>query len=106
MNAEKLTARFSSSLSHLFLRAVVLIGDSGVGKSNLLSRFVKDEFSLDSKTTIGVEVRRKKPRPLRRSLVTPRAQTPPLTLSVSLSAHTPRARRSSRPRRSRPRASG
>ncbi len=42
----------------------MLIGDSGVGKSNLLSRFVKDEFSLDSKTTIGVEVRRKKPRPL------------------------------------------
>jgi GTPase SAR1 family protein len=37
--------------------AVVLIGDSGVGKSNLLSRFVKDEFSMDSKTTIGVEVR-------------------------------------------------
>jgi hypothetical protein len=36
--------------------AVVLIGDSGVGKSNLLTRFVKDEFSLDSKTTIGVEV--------------------------------------------------
>jgi len=35
---------------------VVLIGDSGVGKSNLLTRFVKDEFSMDSKTTIGVEV--------------------------------------------------
>jgi ABC-type phosphate/phosphonate transport system ATPase subunit len=35
--------------------AVVLIGDSGVGKSNLLSRFTRDEFSLDSKSTIGVE---------------------------------------------------
>ena len=34
---------------------VVLIGDSGVGKSNLLSRFTRDEFSLDSKSTIGVE---------------------------------------------------
>lgn len=33
----------------------VLIGDSGVGKSNLLSRFAKDEFRLDSKPTIGVE---------------------------------------------------
>ncbi|XP_028786912.1 ras-related protein RABA6a [Neltuma alba] len=33
----------------------VLIGDSGVGKSNLLSRFTKDEFRLDSKPTIGVE---------------------------------------------------
>jgi len=34
---------------------IVLIGDSGVGKSNLLSRFHKDEFSLESKSTIGVE---------------------------------------------------
>ncbi|CAA0833913.1 Ras-related protein RABA4a [Striga hermonthica] len=34
---------------------VVLIGDSAVGKSQLLSRFARDEFSLDSKATIGVE---------------------------------------------------
>jgi small GTP-binding protein len=34
---------------------VVLIGDAGVGKSNLLSRFTRDEFTLDSKSTIGVE---------------------------------------------------
>ncbi|KAB2078200.1 hypothetical protein ES319_A06G146100v1 [Gossypium barbadense] len=34
---------------------VVLIGDSDVGKSNLLSRFTKNEFSLESKSTIGVE---------------------------------------------------
>jgi Ras-related protein Rab-11A len=34
---------------------VVLIGDTGVGKSNLLSRFTRNEFSIDSKTTIGVE---------------------------------------------------
>src|SRR4051812_37454833 len=36
-------------------RLVVLIGDSGVGKSNLLSRFTRNEFNLDSKSTIGVE---------------------------------------------------
>ena len=35
---------------------VVLIGDSGVGKSNLLSRFTRNEFNLESKSTIGVEV--------------------------------------------------
>ena len=35
--------------------AVVLIGESGVGKSNMLSRFTKNEFSHDSRTTIGVE---------------------------------------------------
>lgn len=34
---------------------VVLIGDSGTGKSNLLSRFTRNEFSLESKSTIGVE---------------------------------------------------
>lgn len=34
---------------------VVLIGDSGVGKSNLLSRFTRNEFTIESKSTIGVE---------------------------------------------------
>jgi len=38
-----------------FLFKVVLIGDSGVGKSNLLSRFTRNEFSMDTKSTIGVE---------------------------------------------------
>lgn len=33
----------------------MLIGDSGVGKSNLLMRFTKNEFNADSKSTIGVE---------------------------------------------------
>ena len=33
----------------------MIIGDSGVGKSNLLSRFTRNEFHLDSKSTIGVE---------------------------------------------------
>uniref|UniRef100_A0A0G4HVC1 Uncharacterized protein n=1 Tax=Chromera velia CCMP2878 TaxID=1169474 RepID=A0A0G4HVC1_9ALVE len=38
-----------------YLFKIVLIGDSGVGKSNLLSRFTRDEFNLESKSTIGVE---------------------------------------------------
>ncbi|KAG0948918.1 hypothetical protein G6F30_002474 [Rhizopus arrhizus] len=33
----------------------VLIGDSGVGKTNLLGRFTRNEFNLESKSTIGVE---------------------------------------------------
>lgn len=41
--------------SFFYLFAVVLIGDSGVGKSNLLSRFTRNEFNLESKSTIGVE---------------------------------------------------
>ncbi|KAJ6432586.1 RAS-RELATED PROTEIN RAB11C-LIKE [Salix viminalis] len=38
-----------------YLFKIVLIGDSGVGKSNILSRFTRNEFCLDSKSTIGVE---------------------------------------------------
>jgi Rab family protein len=44
---------FDEECDYLF--KAVLIGDSGVGKSNLLSRFAKGEFRLDSKPTIGVE---------------------------------------------------
>lgn len=32
-----------------------ILGDSGVGKSNILTRFTRNEFNLESKTTIGVE---------------------------------------------------
>ncbi|XP_066529699.1 ras-related protein Rab-25a [Hoplias malabaricus] len=45
----------STDLSYNFVFKVVLIGESGVGKSNLLSRFTKNEFNHDSRTTIGVE---------------------------------------------------
>ncbi|RKP31851.1 ras-domain-containing protein [Metschnikowia bicuspidata] len=43
------------SYDYEYLYKIVLIGDSGVGKSNLLSRFTRDEFNLESKSTIGVE---------------------------------------------------
>lgn len=43
------------SRSYDILLKIVLIGDSGVGKSNLLSRYTKNEFSVETKTTIGVE---------------------------------------------------
>jgi len=46
---------FKADDDYDFLFKVVLIGDSGVGKSNLLIRFTKNEFNLESKTTIGVE---------------------------------------------------
>jgi Ras-related protein Rab-11A len=38
-----------------FLFKVVLIGDSGVGKSNLMTRYTSDEFNVESPSTIGVE---------------------------------------------------
>ncbi|KAH7665712.1 Small GTPase protein [Dioscorea alata] len=34
---------------------IVLIDDSGVVKSNILSRFTRNEFCLESKSTIGLE---------------------------------------------------
>ncbi|KAF0972456.1 hypothetical protein FDP41_009359 [Naegleria fowleri] len=37
------------------LYKVVVIGDSGVGKSNLITRFTQNKFTKDTKPTIGVE---------------------------------------------------
>ena len=34
---------------------IVLIGDSSVGKTNILSKYLTDEFDPDSKATVGVE---------------------------------------------------
>ncbi len=38
-----------------YIYKIVLIGDSGVGKSNILSRYLTDTFTYDSKATVGVE---------------------------------------------------
>ena len=37
-----------------FLFKIVLIGDSNVGKSNVLQRYVSNDFQKESRTTIGV----------------------------------------------------
>ena len=34
---------------------VVLVGDSFVGKTNMMSKYLKNEFKSDSKATVGVE---------------------------------------------------
>ena len=34
---------------------VVIVGDSGVGKTNIMSKYLKNEFHEDSKATVGVE---------------------------------------------------
>mmetsp|Transcript_30826 Transcript_30826/g.54089 ORF Transcript_30826/g.54089 Transcript_30826/m.54089 type:complete len:216 (+) Transcript_30826:96-743(+) len=48
-----MTANGGKKWDHMF--KIVLVGDSGVGKSNLLSRFTRDVFCSDEKSTIGVE---------------------------------------------------
>lgn len=39
---------------------VVLRGDSGVGKSDLIARFTRNEFNIETKPPIGVEYTTKK----------------------------------------------
>jgi hypothetical protein len=46
---------FSPTHSQFVYKKIVLLGDSGVGKSNLVNRFVRNYFNKDSKSTIGVE---------------------------------------------------
>ncbi|XP_075516179.1 ras-related protein RABA4d-like [Primulina tabacum] len=48
---------FNQKIDYVF--KIVLIGDSAVGKSQLLARFARNEFSLESKATIGVEFQTK-----------------------------------------------
>jgi small GTP-binding protein len=45
----------SDSAEPDFLLKLILIGDSGVGKTNFLGQFVRNKFHPESKTTIGVE---------------------------------------------------
>jgi len=35
---------------------IVIVGDSGVGKSNILTRFTNDDFNQESKATVGVDL--------------------------------------------------
>lgn len=45
----------ATQYDHLF--KILLVGDSGVGKSSILLRFVEDSFQEDLNTTIGVDFR-------------------------------------------------
>ena len=50
---EKIDYDVEEKIDYVF--KVVVIGDSAVGKTQILSRFAKNEFCFDSKSTIGVE---------------------------------------------------
>ena len=34
---------------------IIVVGDSGVGKSNIGTRYIEDKFSIETKATVGVE---------------------------------------------------
>jgi predicted ATP-dependent serine protease len=62
----KIIDKIKSSFSKIFIlflfyfirlniQLVILVGDSGVGKSNLLLRFTRNEFDINSQSTIGVD---------------------------------------------------
>jgi small GTP-binding protein len=43
----------------MYLVRVIIVGDTGVGKTSLLVRFHENNFSLTQKTTIGVDYKAK-----------------------------------------------
>ena len=45
----------SSDIKEDYKLKVVIVGDSGVGKTNLIKRFVTNSFNQNSKATVGVE---------------------------------------------------
>ena len=46
-------SKYAEDYDYLF--KLILIGDSYVGKTNIMSQYIKKEFSLNSKSTVGVE---------------------------------------------------
>jgi Rab family, other len=50
----KMTTTFYSNVS-LLNYAVILVGDTGVGKTHILSRYIKNALPKNKYPTIGVE---------------------------------------------------
>jgi Rab family protein len=51
----KMTTIFCSSVWNVFNLLVILVGDTGVGKTHLLSRYIKNALPKNKYPTIGVE---------------------------------------------------
>jgi small GTP-binding protein len=47
-------------ISQDILYKIVLVGDSGTGKTNILSRYIKHDFKTECKSTVGVEYNSKR----------------------------------------------
>ncbi|KAJ6802323.1 ras-related protein RABA3-like [Iris pallida] len=53
LSGDELEAERAPEIDYVF--KIVVVGDSAVGKTQILGRFARDEFCFDSKSTIGVE---------------------------------------------------
>ena len=54
-NRGVITQSMKSDEDYDYLFKIALIGDSGVGKSNILTKFTTGEFNQNHISTIGVE---------------------------------------------------
>ena len=52
---EEITSPSQNDLKDDLKLKLVLLGDSGVGKTNLIAQYMTNTFHHDSKATIGVE---------------------------------------------------
>ena len=46
-------SKFADEYDYLF--KLIIVGDTNVGKTNIMSKYIKDQFNFNSKSTIGVE---------------------------------------------------
>lgn len=47
--------KYDTDVDFDYLFKIVILGDSGVGKTNIISRYAENEFNFETKATIGVE---------------------------------------------------
>lgn len=52
-----MSTKNSQDTQYDYLAKAIIVGDTAVGKSNILLRFVKQEFRVNHITTIGVDFR-------------------------------------------------
>lgn len=57
MKPEKQSSKLSRDDGHDFTVKVVILGNSGVGKTNIITRYCDNQFNLNYMPTIGVDLR-------------------------------------------------
>ena len=55
MRAERISAGLGKKISDIKLMKILVIGDSGVGKSNINLRLTQGKFDTEHNVTIGVD---------------------------------------------------